>query len=113
MSITTTLFPPANREAATVAFLRTFWQTARAAGSLVIAGGAVITANQLEHIDWAQLLYGVGAVIVTSLLAGGLAGGNILVHGLPAAYTTPPVLTPVGATSAPAPAVAPVVPPAA
>lgn len=97
MSIGATLFPAANREAAGVAFIRTAWQTFRATGLLAGGGGLFVTAAQLAHLDLANLGLAAGAVVASSLLAGGIAGGDILVHGLPDAYT-----------SAPAPVVAPV-----
>ena len=86
MSIGSTLFPPSNREAAIVAFLRTFWQVVRGTGFL--AGGGIITvsATQLMHINLTLLAYTVGAVLLAGILSGALAAGDILAHGLPNAY---------------------------
>lgn len=102
MSITKTLFPPANREAAAVAFLRTFWQTVRAVGSLSIVGGIVVTANQLATINWTEFGYTAGAVVLSGILAGALAGGDVLTKGLPDAYIAS--LNPAVPVSAPVPA---------
>ena len=86
MSITKTLFPPSNREAAVVAFLRTFWQVVRATGLLGGSGAIVISAANLHHLDLTELLYIVGAVVASGVLSGALAAGDILVNGLPSAY---------------------------
>lgn len=100
MSIGTTLFPPANREAAAVAFLRTFWQTVRATGILGGGSAIIVTAADIQHINLVALAYIAGAVIISGILAGGLAAGDILVHGLPAAYQNIPVAQ-VGAVTGP------------
>jgi hypothetical protein len=103
MSVFSKLFPPANREAAGVAFIRTAWQTARATAVLSVGGGVIVTAAQLAAINWLTVLYTVGGIVITSLIAGGLAGGDILVHGLPGAYAPPvePEAAPVEAPAAP------------
>lgn len=89
MSVFGKLFPPANREAAGVAFIRTFWQTVRATGLLGGAGAIAINAAEFASIDWVALAVGAGLVVASGLLAGWTAAGDILVHGLPAAYKTP------------------------
>ena len=99
MSIITTLFPPANREAAAVAFLRTFWQAVRSVGGLSVAGGAIITANRLATINWSELGYVAVAVLLSGIVAGIISGGNILANGLPDAYTAAAV--PVAPVPAP------------
>lgn len=86
MSIASKLFPPANREASGVAFIRTAWQTARATAFLSVAGGVVVTANDLATVSWVTVGLTAAGVAVTSAIAGVLAAGDILVHGLPAAY---------------------------
>lgn len=119
MSIGTTLFPPSNREAATIAFLRTFWQVVRATGLLGGAGLITVSAADLEHINLTLVAYTVGAIILAGLLSGLLAAGDILVHGLPDAYTSnaiasvpPAIVTPVGTPIAVTPDI-PAAPPAA
>jgi hypothetical protein len=87
MSVFGSLFPKANRLAAGVAFLRTAWQTAQATGALAVTGGVVVTANDLASVDWVSVGLTVAGVGVTAVIAGGVAAVNILVHGLPAAYT--------------------------
>lgn len=99
MTVLGSLFPKANRLAAGVAFLRTAWQTAQATSVLAVTGGVVVTANALASVDWVSVGLTVAGVAVTSVIAGSTAAVNILVHGLPAAYTaTPapdaPVVTP-------------------
>jgi hypothetical protein len=86
MSIGTTLFPPANREAALVAFLRTFWQVVRATAALGGVGVITVSATQLAHIDLRELAFVVGAILASGIISGALAAGDILVHGLPNAY---------------------------
>lgn len=86
MSIGKTLFPPANREAALVAFLRTFWQVVRATAYLGGAGVITVSATQLAHIDLKGLAFVVGAILASGILSGALAAGNILANGLPNAY---------------------------
>lgn len=90
MSIASKLFPPANREAAGVAFIRTAWQTARATAALSVAGGIVVTAGDLATVDWVTVGLTLGGIGITSAVAGLLAAGDILVHGLPAAYQSTP-----------------------
>lgn len=105
MSIITVLFPPANREAATVAFLRTGWQTIRATAALGVAGGVTVTAAKLATIDWPTVIYGVAAILIAGALAGVLAAGDILVHGLPSSYTATQSasdVAPVAPTAVPA-----------
>lgn len=87
MSISSSLFPPANREAAAVAFLRTFWQVIRATSYLGGGGIIVVTATQLAHINLQLLGLVVGAILASGVLSGLLAAGNILANGLPDAYT--------------------------
>lgn len=86
MSITKTLFPPANREAAVVAFLRTFWQVVHGVGILGSGGLIVISATQLEHLNVQLVLYTAYGVIASGLLSGAIAAGDILANGLPSAY---------------------------
>lgn len=86
MSISKTLFPPVNREAALVAFLRTFWQTVRATGLLGGTGAIVVSAADLQHLNLTALAYIAGAVLASGILSGAIAAGDILAHGLPNAY---------------------------
>lgn len=86
MSIGKTLFPPANREAALVAFIRTFWQTVRATGLLGGAGAIVVSAADLQHLNLTAVAFIAGAVLVSGVLSGLIAAGDILTHGLPNAY---------------------------
>ncbi|UFS59462.1 hypothetical protein [Subtercola endophyticus] len=102
MSLATTLFPAANRQAALTAFLRTAWQTARASIALFVTGGVVVTAGSLLTVDWFLVLLTVAAVVIMSVLAGALSAGDILIHGLPDAYTAP---VDAGTASSSAPAV--------
>jgi len=88
MSIGSTLFPPSNREAAVVAFLRTFWQVVRGTGFLGGSGLIVMSAANFIHVNLTLLGASVGAVLASGLLSGALAAGDILVHGLPDAYTS-------------------------
>jgi len=87
MSILGSLFPKANRLAAGVAFLRTAWQTAQATSVLAVTGGVVVTANDLASVNWVSVGLTAAGVAITSVIAGSTAAVNILVHGLPAAYT--------------------------
>lgn len=86
MSIKTALFPPANRTAALVAFLRTFWQTVRGVGGLTILGGGALVVNHAAVIDWPLVGWAALGIILSGILAGALSGGDILTNGLPAAY---------------------------
>ena len=86
MSIGKTLFPPANREAALVAFLRTFWQVIRATGGLGGTGIVVVTAADLIQVNLVLVAYTVGAVLASGIISGAIAAGDILAHGLPTAY---------------------------
>lgn len=86
MSIAKTLFPPANREAALVAFLRTFWQVIRppiVLGSVALAG---IATTGVVHISLKVLAIAAGAAVVSAIVSGLLAAGDILKNGLPNAY---------------------------
>ena len=87
MTIRAALFPPANRTAALVAFLRTFWQTVRGVGGLTILGGGALVVNHAAVIDWPLVGWAVLGIILSGILAGALSGGDILANGLPAAYT--------------------------
>lgn len=108
MKLSAILFPPAYRQAAVVAFLRTFWQTVRATGLLGFGGATVVNATQLAHVDIVALAYTAGAVIVSGLIAASLAAGDILSHGLPDAYQTPATpIPPVPALIAPVTPAAP------
>lgn len=89
MGITSRLFPPANREAAGVAFIRTFWQVVRATGVLGGAGIITVSAGDLITVDWVLVGYTAGAVLISAIGSGLLAAGDILVHGLPGAYQEP------------------------
>lgn len=88
MSITTTLFPSANREAALVAFLRTFWQVVRATALLGGAGIITVSATQVAHVDVALLGYTIAGILISGVISGLLAAGDILAHGLPDAYSS-------------------------
>lgn len=129
MSLVSPLFPPANREAAVSAFLRTFWQVIRPAVGLGGGGAVAISASGLAYISWPTLGYGLAAIVLSAVFSGMLAGGDILTNGLPAAYvsnvgalTAVPAVVPVAtatlspdylaALAAPAPVVAPVAMPA-
>jgi hypothetical protein len=86
MSIGKTLFPPSNREAALVAFLRTFWQVIRppiALGGLAL--GTLATTGVL-HLDLKVLGIIAGAAVLSAIVSGVLAAGDILKNGLPNAY---------------------------
>jgi hypothetical protein len=111
MSVFGKLFPPANREAAGVAFIRTFWQTVRASSYLGGAGVIFVNAAQLASIDLSTLGLTVAAIVSTGVLTASLSAGDILVHGLPSAYT-PPAPAPVAPVES-APVEAPVEAPAA
>lgn len=86
MSIKSTLFPPANRTAALVAFLRTFWQTVRGVGGLTILGGGALVINHAATIDWPTIGWAAIGIIGSGIIAGALSGGDILTNGLPTAY---------------------------
>jgi hypothetical protein len=86
VSIISTLFPPQNREAAAVAFLRTAWQVIRSTTLLGGAGLITISATSLMHLDVKLLAYTVAGILASALLSGALAAGDILVHGIPDAY---------------------------
>lgn len=81
------LFPPKNRVAALAAFIRTFWQTVTGTGIVIGGTGFALTAAGLASINWTNLAYGAAAIVLSGLLSAGKAGGNILVNGIPTAYT--------------------------
>jgi hypothetical protein len=111
MTVTNALFPPANREAAAVAFIRTAWQSIRATSVLAIAGGVTITAGQVATINWPEVGYAVAAIVLTSALAGALSAGDILAHGLPESYVSAPVTPVVAPAVVLAPGVVTLAPP--
>lgn len=88
MSVTKSLFPPANREAAVVAFLRTAWQVIRATGVLGGAGIITVNAADVAHINLQLLGYTAAAVLISGIVSGLISAGDILAHGLPDAYTS-------------------------
>lgn len=92
MSIWKKLFPPANRQAAAVAWIRTFWQTIRGTSYLGGAGAIVFNAADIQHINLTVLGWIVAAVVSTAVLTASLSAGDILVHGLPSAYTDAPAV---------------------
>ena len=98
MTIKTALFPPANRTAAFVAFLRTFWQTIRGVGGLTILGGGALVINHAATIDWPTIGWAAVGIVGSGILAGLLSGGDILSNGLPAAYIA--TVTPADIVSA-------------
>lgn len=87
MSIGTTLFPPANRQAALVAFLRTFWQVIRPPIALGGLGLGVIASTGTLHLDLKVLGIIAAATVLSGIVSGALAAGDILKNGLPNAYT--------------------------
>lgn len=89
MSVLGTLFPVKNRTAAGVAFIRTSWQTLKATSFLGSSAGLILTGADLATINWTTLGLGAAAAATSAILAGALAGGDILVHGLPTAYSAP------------------------
>jgi hypothetical protein len=93
MTLATTLFPPANRQSALVAFLRTFWQVIK--GMTVVGGSGyvVITSAQIATLDLHTVLVVGAALILSALLSGAFAASNILVNGLPASYVAAGVAT--------------------
>ncbi|MFF1633983.1 hypothetical protein [Leifsonia sp. NPDC058248] len=86
MSISKTLFPPANREAALVAFLRTFWQVIRPPIVLGSLGLATITTTGVLHVDLKTVAIIAGVAVLSAIVSGLLAAGDILKNGLPNAY---------------------------
>jgi hypothetical protein len=80
------LFSPANKQAAKIAFIRTFWQSVTGASVVIGGSGFVLSAANLAHLDWVSLGYGVGAIALTGVIAASKAAGNILVNGLPQSY---------------------------
>ena len=112
MTTSTALFPPANRTAALVAFLRTFWQTVRAVGGLTVIGGGALEVNHIATLDWVTIGYAALGVIASGLIAGAISGGDILTNGLPTAYSAaviaaniaPGAITPKHSTDTPSPA---------
>lgn len=108
MSLSTTLFPPANREAATVAFLRTAWQVIRATGGLGGVGVIAVSASGLASINWPTVGYAAAAVVLSAIFSGLLAAGNILANGLPGAYQAAAIVAaPAAAVAAVAASVSP------
>ncbi|QWT24931.1 hypothetical protein KPL76_06130 [Subtercola sp. PAMC28395] len=101
MSVASTLFPAANREAALVAGLRTTWQVIKGTGLVTSAGYVVVTAGQLAAIDLRTVGFAVGAVVVSAVLSGLFSASNILVNGLPSTYTQTALATVPAATVAP------------
>lgn len=93
MSVATTLFPPANRQAALVAFLRTFWQTVVGTSVVSVFGAAGITASGLATLDWQILGWTVAAILLSAILAGAKSALNILANGLPGAYNDAAIAT--------------------
>lgn len=93
MSLATTLFPPANRQTAFVAFLRTFWQVIKGTSVVGATGYVTVTAGQLVVLDVHTVLLVVGALVVSALLSGAFAASNILINGLPATYVAAVVAT--------------------
>ena len=86
MSIAKTLLPPANREAALVAFLRTFWQVIRppiVLGSVALAG---VATTGVVHVSLNTLGLIAAAAVLSAIVSGLLAAGDILKNGLPNAY---------------------------
>lgn len=100
MALSKTLFPPANREAAAVAFLRTFWQVVHATG--ILGGGGLITISttQLAVIDIRTVALAAGAVLLSGIVSGLFSAGDILANGLPPAYTANAVASNTGASVA-------------
>ena len=91
------LFPRRNRRTALVSFLRTAWQTMRSTTTVASGGGILLTASDLIAIDWTAVAFGVGAVLASSIIAGLLAAGDFLTHGLPTQYSE--AAEPAGSTS--------------
>jgi hypothetical protein len=107
MSIGKTLFPPSNRQAALVAFLRTFWQVIRppiALGGLAL--GTLATTGVL-HLDLKVLGIIAGAAVLSAVVSGVLAAGDILKNGLPNAYTNAAVASIPAAVVSTVPVLAP------
>lgn len=104
MSITSTLFPPAYREAALVAFLRTFWQTIRPPIVLGSLGLGTIAATGAMHIDLKFVGIVAAASVLFAIVSGVLAAGDILKNGLPNAYVNAAAATiPASVASSPQP----------
>jgi hypothetical protein len=92
MSITATLFPPANREAAIVAFLRTIWQVLKGTGLVGSAGYILVTSAQIAHLDVQTVGVAIGAIALSAILSGVFSAFSILVNGLPTSYTASPAV---------------------
>lgn len=112
MSIFSDLFPQQNRKAATVAFIRTFWQALIGSSVVTTIAGYIAIVNGVIHVDWVDLGYAAGGVVAVGVLSAGKAAGNILVNGLPATYTALAVASLPSGSVQPAPA-APAAPVAA
>lgn len=107
MTLASTLFPRANRQAAIVAFLRTVQQVLKGTGLVGTAGYVIVTSTQLVHLDLQTVGIAAGAIALSAILSGMNSAFNILANGLPTSYTAPADVTPVVPVAAP---VAPVVP---
>jgi hypothetical protein len=92
MRITTTLFPPANREAAIVAFLRTIWQVLKGTGFVGGTGYVIVTSAQIAHLNVQTVGIALGAIALSAVLSGAFSAFSILVNGLPASYTASPAV---------------------
>jgi hypothetical protein len=86
-SIWDTLLPKMNRRRALVAGIRTFWQSARGASAVAAGGAVVLTGSDLITLDSAGIGLGIAAVLLASLIAAGVAAGDVLSNGLPASYS--------------------------
>jgi hypothetical protein len=93
MTVATTLFPPANRQTAIVAFLRTVWQVIKGTGVVGASGYVVVTSAQIANINLQGVLVWVGALLLSALMSGAFAASNILINGLPASYVAAAVAT--------------------
>lgn len=89
MSVFGTLFPSQNRTAAGVAFIRTAWQTIKATSIVGVGAGVIVTAGDLLVVDWQTVGLTVAGIGITATLAASSSAIDILVHGLPEAYTAP------------------------
>ena len=95
MSLKSTLFPPANREAAIVAFLRTVWQVIKGTGLVGASGYIVVTSAQIAHLDVQTVGVAVAAIALSAILSGAFSAFSILINGLPTAYTSSATVAPV------------------
>ena len=109
------LFPTRYRQAAAVAWLRTFYQCIT--GTVLVAGAGTLslTASSLLTVNWASVALGAAAVTLSSVVAATRAACDVLANGLPDAYgvtgavpappvapepATPPVPVPAAAVAA-------------